>query len=114
MTTGWTGRAISTRDIRQAEPETWVPITFDTAEVLRRADGRLVSKVYEDFCGDVRLYAPRWAADAALHARARRGAVIKLIRRAHKDRNVRDALLAAIEAGGDLVEQLAVTQARKE
>ena len=107
--------ARSAREVNFANPETWVPIDATLAEVLRRSNGKLVSRVFQNFAGnDIRLYAPRWARDAAQHAWRRRGAIIKLIRRAHKDCNVRDALLAALDGGGDLIVQLAVMQARKE
>lgn len=96
-------------------PEARVPISDNVALILRSAGAiNLTVKIWEPFSRYVfQLQAPYWALRAAEYALTgcRRSHITMLIGRAAHDRDVRDALIVAIQSGDrDLVQQLAVSQ----
>jgi hypothetical protein len=97
-----------------------VPIYGDTVKLIRRANGHLVRKIYDGQRRQSVLHAPWWARDAVHRCGGSSGdmsavAIVLLVRRAHEDPDVRDALCAALDTGDqNFVRQFAIAQARKE
>lgn len=80
-----------------------VSVSNHMAKLFKRADGRIVKRVYLpdglNCTGRVGWDAPRWAQEAYLQVPGGyHSKLVRVLRRAQKNVNVRDALIAAIEA----------------
>ena len=94
-----------------------VSVSDRAVKLFKRANGAIVKRVYVPSggaaCTRVAWEAPRWAdaayAQCGLYKHSNK--LARVLRRAHRDVNVRDALIAAIEAR--LVTEFVMMQDRR-